>query len=129
MPFDPSLAMQVDPGKADSPAALSVKLHVPQNEAPEGLATAPLKKAVLTLPQGLSVNTSAASGLEGCSEAQFGLHANEPAHCPDASKVGTAKITTPLLEEPLKGRSTSPSRTPTRSARCSPPTWSQKAAG
>ena len=76
---------------------------MPQNEAPEGLATSPLKKAVVTLPQGVSVNTAAASGLEGCSEAQFGLHANEPAHCPDASKIGTAKITTPLLEDPLQG--------------------------
>jgi hypothetical protein len=103
LPFDPSLKMQVDPGKADSPAALNVNLQVPQNEAPEGLASSLLKKAVVTLPQGVSVNTSAASGLEGCSEAQFGLHANEPAHCPDASKIGTAKITTPLLEEPLQG--------------------------
>ena len=103
VPFNPSLQMQVDPGKADSPAALRVNLHVPQNEAPGGLATSALKKAVVALPQGVSVNTAAASGLEGCSEAQFGLHANEPAHCPDASKIGTAKITTPLLEDPLEG--------------------------
>ncbi len=103
VPFDATLGTHVDPGKADSPAALRVKLRVPQNEAPEGLATSPLRKAVITLPQGVSVNSSAASGLEGCSEAQFGLHANEPAHCPDASKVGTAKIATPLLEEPLQG--------------------------
>ena len=58
---------------------------------------------MVTLPQGVSLNTSAASGLEGCSESQIGLHANEPAHCPDASKVGTAKISTPLLEDPLEG--------------------------
>ena len=51
----------------------------------------------------MSVNTSAASGLEGCSEAQFGLHANEPAHCPDSSKIGMAKIATPLLADPLEG--------------------------
>jgi hypothetical protein len=103
LPISPSLETQADPGKADSPAALDVNLRVPQNEAPEGLASALVKKAVFTLPQGVSVNTSAAAGLEGCSEAQFGLHANEPPHCPDASKIGTAKITTPLLEEPLQG--------------------------
>jgi hypothetical protein len=103
LPFDPSLQMQFEPGKADSPAALKANLHVPQSDAPEGLASSLLKKAVITLPQGVSVNTSAASGLDGCSEAQFALHANEPAHCPDASKIGTAKITTPLLEDPLEG--------------------------
>ena len=101
--FNPSLKIDVDPGKADSPAALNVNLHVPQSESAEGLSSALLKKAVVTLPQGVSVNTAAASGLEGCSEAQFGLHANEPAHCPDASKIGTAKIDTPLLEDPLEG--------------------------
>ncbi len=101
--FNPSLRMQVDPGKAGSPAALDVHLRVPQNEAPQGLASSPLKKAVVTLPQGVSINTSAASGLEGCSEAEVGLHANEPAHCPDSSKIGTAKIATPLLENPLEG--------------------------
>ena len=51
----------------------------------------------------MAVNPAAANGLGSCSEAQFGLHTNEPAHCPDASKIGTAKITTPLLEEPLQG--------------------------
>jgi hypothetical protein len=103
VPFDPSLQMQVEPGKAGSPAALNVNLRVPQSEAPQGLAASALKKAVVTLPQGVTVNTSTAAGLEGCSEAQIGLHANEPAHCPDASRIGTAKITTPLLEDPLEG--------------------------
>jgi hypothetical protein len=103
IPFNPSLGVKVEPGKAGSPAALNVNLHLPQNETPEGLATSMLKKAVVTLPRGMNVNTAAASGLAGCPEAQFGLHANEPAHCPDASRIGTAKITTPLLEDPLQG--------------------------
>jgi hypothetical protein len=103
LPFDPSLDTQVEPAKADSPAALSVNLHVPQSEPPGGLVTSPLKRAVVTLPQGVRVNTSAASGLEGCTEAQIGLDNANPASCPDSSKIGTAKITTPLLEEPLQG--------------------------
>ena len=103
VPFNPSLAVEANLGKADSSAAFKVKLQVPQSQAREGLATSALRKAVVRLPQGVSVNTSGAAGLEGCSEAQFGLHANEPAHCPDASKIGTAKITTSLLEDPLEG--------------------------
>ncbi len=102
--FDPSLSLQSDPPSAATPTALSATLHVPQhNVDTEGLVSSHLKKAVVTLPQGVSVNTSAAAGLEGCSGAQVGLHANEPAHCPDASKIGTALITTPLLEDPLEG--------------------------
>ncbi len=106
LPFEPSLSVQSDPSSAASPTALSATLRVPQhngNQDSEALVTSQLKDAVVSLPQGVSVNTSAASGLEGCSEAQFGLHANEPPHCPDASKIGTAKIITPLLEDPLQG--------------------------
>ena len=36
-PSTRGMEMQVDPGRADSPAALKVNLHVPQSEAPEGL--------------------------------------------------------------------------------------------
>ena len=51
----------------------------------------------------MTVNPSAADGLGACSTAQIGIGNTEPATCPDASKVGTAEITTPLLELPLKG--------------------------
>ena len=38
---------------------------------PEGLATSALKKAVVTLPEGMTVNPSAGAGLQACSEAEY----------------------------------------------------------
>ena len=96
--------MQTDPPGAAQPTALSATLHLPQhNDRFNGLVTAQLKKAVVKLPQGVASTPRRQTVSACCSEAQFGLHANEPAHCPDASKIGTAKITTPLLEDPLEG--------------------------
>jgi hypothetical protein len=75
------------------------------------LETANLKDATVVLPEGMTVNPSAGNGLEGCSAAQVGLtspigstparFAEEPAHCPDASKIGGAEVISPLLvDEP-----------------------------
>ena len=57
----------------------------------------------MTLPQGFSLSPSAADGLQACSEAQFGLdNASEPT-CPNASKIGTAEIDSPINADPLTG--------------------------
>jgi len=101
--FTPSISVQPDTSVADSPSGLSVDLHVPQNDDPAALAEADLKTAVVALPAGVSVNPSAANGLAACSPAQIGLdNANEPS-CPDASKIGSVEVDTPLLPDPLKG--------------------------
>ena len=55
----------------------------------------------MTLPEGMTVDPSAADGLRACSNAQFGLGSTaepaEPAACPLSSQIGTVKIVTPLL--------------------------------
>jgi len=69
LPFTPSISVEpVEPeaAVADSPSGLRVDLHVPQGEQYGGLATANLKNAVVTLPEGMVVNPSASDGLEGC---------------------------------------------------------------
>src|SRR5690606_30416028 len=42
-------------------------------------------------------------GLGACTDAQLAIGSNEPESCPNASKIGTAEVDTPLLDEPLKG--------------------------
>ena len=105
VPFDPSVNIQADTAKADSPAALAVDLSFPQDglSNPDGIATAHLKRATVTLPEGWSVSPSAADGLQGCSDAQARVGTTLGAGCPDASKIGTVTATTPLLEEELEG--------------------------
>jgi hypothetical protein len=102
--------------QGSSPVGAEAHLHIDQSGLtdPNKLATPPLKRSVVTLPAGLTVNPSQANGLQACSEAQVGYVGegalpnptrfnNDPVTCPDGSKLGTVEATTPLLEEPLKG--------------------------
>jgi hypothetical protein len=69
-----------------------------------GTAQATIDKAVVTLPQGMTLNPSIAEGLQTCSEAQLKAEtAFSPpgAGCPQASKVGIVEVETPLLEGKL----------------------------
>jgi hypothetical protein len=101
--FDPSISVLPDTGATDSPSGALVKLHVPQNESNQGLTVPSLRNAVVTLPQGVTLNPAAANGLSACSEAEFGLHNANPPACPDSSKVGAIEIETPLLFDRLIG--------------------------
>ena len=101
--FTPTLTARPTTSAADSPSGLHVDLHVPQPESVGGLAEANLRNAVVTLPKGISVNPSSANGLEGCSPAQIELHGADPARCPDAAKIGTVEVDSPLVDHPLPG--------------------------
>jgi hypothetical protein len=103
LPFEPSITVKPESRVADGPTGLAVDLKVPQNEDPDGLATAHVRRAVVTLPEGMSVSPSSASGLGACSPAQIGLGSDDPVACPDSSKVGSVEIDTPPLQDPLKG--------------------------
>lgn len=101
--FAPTLKVRPDTTVADSPSGLDVDLHIPQVEASETLAEADLRDATVTLPAGMAVSPSAANRLQACGLGQIGLeNANAPS-CPDASKVGTVEVVTPLLPVPLSG--------------------------
>jgi hypothetical protein len=110
-PFDPSIEARPTTNAADSPSGLDFHLKIPQRvfeEDPEGVSQANLKDARVALPAGLTVNPAEANGLGACTEAQVGYRpgtaplefTSEPAECPDASKLGTAEVLTPLLGEP-----------------------------
>lgn len=111
--FKPQIEARPTNDVSDSPTGLHVDLYVPQNEDPNELATPDLRNAVVTLPPGLTLNPSSAAGLEGCTAAQFGLATpigTTPLHttasaaeCPDAAKIGTVEVDTPLLDHPLPG--------------------------
>jgi hypothetical protein len=117
-----SLSFRPDKETAATPSAFDVNLTLPQDGLtdPTKLATPPLKESVVALPSGVVVNPSSADGLATCSTAQIGLRHPEPPatefpapnhirfskkspECPDASKVGTVEVDTPLLENPLPG--------------------------
>jgi hypothetical protein len=103
--FSPSILARPDTSSADSPSGLSVDLHIPQAglQVADGLMAANLKKAVVALPAGFSLNPSSANGLAACSPAQIALSSPDPGTCPDASKIGSVEVDTPLLAHPLLG--------------------------
>jgi hypothetical protein len=104
----PSSATEGGTSQADEPTGATFSLKVPQTSEVGVDATPELKNATVTLPEGMTADPSAADGLQGCSNAQFGLGSThepaEPASCPLASQIGTVRIVTPLLEKPLEGQ-------------------------
>jgi uncharacterized repeat protein (TIGR01451 family) len=107
--FHPTLSAATETTQADSPTGLGVTISVSQSSGTETLATPPLRDAVVTLPPGLVVNPSSANGLAACSEAAVGISASgqpdgEPPSCPDASKIGSVELETPLLPGTLEGQ-------------------------
>lgn len=103
LPFTPSVTAQPSSGRAAAPTGVDVDVKVPQNESPDGLSTAHVRKTVITFPRGVTVSASSANGLGACSSAQIKLGSNEAPACPDSAKIGTVSIKTPLLEEELHG--------------------------
>lgn len=103
--FAPTIAVTPETTSADTPSGYVVEVAVPQFQslAPV-LATPELRNATVVLPAGVSASPAAANGLQGCSDAQIDLASSSPGECPPQSKIGTVKIVTPLLAEPLEGQ-------------------------
>jgi hypothetical protein len=115
--FSPSIDVKPETQSASAPTGLTTDVHVPQEAEAnaDGLASSTVRDIRVTLPQGVGLNPAGAGGLEACSEPQIGFREKTSGgdvlfgpslpspFCPDAAKVGTAKITTPLLSNPLEG--------------------------
>jgi hypothetical protein len=108
--FGPSFTASPDTANADTPTGLTVDVKPPLGglEAVNGLSSADIENTTVTLPPGLVINPGQAAGLQACQPGQDGLTTeaekangeedNGPPSCPNASKVGTVKAKTPLLE-------------------------------
>ena len=103
VPFAPSVAVVPDTTQRDSPAGAAVSLRVAQSRDAAVLASSHVARAAVQLPEGMTINPSAANGLDGCSDAQAAIGTSRAVACPSASKLGTATIDTPVLPGPLKG--------------------------
>jgi hypothetical protein len=105
LPFEPSIEVKPDGQAGSTPTGLGVKVSVPQAVSlnGEGLGEADVKNTTVALPAGVAINPAGADGLQACSEEGIALHDAELPTCPEASKVGTVKVKTPLLPNPLEG--------------------------
>jgi hypothetical protein len=108
--FEPVITTSPDTGRADTPAGLTVEVKPPIGGlvAPNGLGTADIENTVVTLPEGFVVNPGQAAGLQSCGSAESALTTEaekargeedtSAASCPNASKIGTVLIKSPLVE-------------------------------
>jgi hypothetical protein len=103
VPFAPSIT--VTPGNAapDSPDGATTVVQIPQQTGESQINTSDIKDAHVTLPEGLTLNPSAAHGLEACSAAQIGIGTRNAVACPAGSRIGTVAIETDLPPHELVG--------------------------
>jgi hypothetical protein len=106
-PFKPTFGLTPGAGEtqSDQPDGITAELTVPHNPLPTELDSSQLRTASVTLPEGLTLNPSAANGLKACTAAQIGIGTRGKVECPEASKVGEVTLTVPDLPaaEPLTG--------------------------
>jgi hypothetical protein len=122
LPFSPEVKLAPEERSGSTPTGMKVDVEVPQGPTLTAgqLGEADVKDTTVTLPEGMQLNEGAADGLLGCSALEVGFNgfeaglpeaaqtendhfsANLPT-CPDQSKVGTVRITTPLLANKLEG--------------------------
>ncbi len=98
VPFEPTTALLPETTQQDQPDGATTDLAVPH--VPTAIDSSQLSASTFTLPEGMTLNPSAAAGLEACTTAQarigspvFGVG------CPEKSKIGTVSLNVPTLPE------------------------------
>jgi len=107
IPFDPSIEVTPGTDAVDSAASPTITTRLKVEAPGRGggqIAESHLRRAEVTLPEGMGLNPAGSAGLAVCTDAQFNKGERVPtSECPDRSIVGSAEIKTPLLARPLTG--------------------------
>lgn len=100
VPFSPALATSTSDARTEVAAAIETRLTLPGDAG--GRVQAHVRRAVVTLPDGVGFSPGLAPGLRLCSVRRFGIGSDAPEACPAASRIGDVEFDTPLLGT-LKG--------------------------
>ena len=87
----------------DQPDGAVTSVIVPQNEGAGEINTANVASGHALFPEGLTLNPSAAHGLEACAPALVHFETKIAAACPAGSRVGSVNIETDLPAGSLNG--------------------------
>ena len=100
--FAPVLYASPTTEETDSPSGLDLTLRTQQFLS---FAASPsqMKSAIVTMPEGFTINPDAADGQTACSDADARFGTEGLSVCPDSSKIGTFDIVSPSLDGPLTG--------------------------
>jgi hypothetical protein len=105
VPFEPSFALSPATTASDQPDGISATAGLTRRPSEE-IDSAQLKTAAIKLPEGMTLNPSAAAGLTACKPSQARIHSETAGtECPASSSLGTVSLTVPTLpsSEPLTG--------------------------
>jgi hypothetical protein len=106
--FEPRAEARLSDPRASSPSGYKFDIVVDAHGItdPKAKAPTPVRKAAVTLPEGVTINPSVGSGLGVCTQAQY--EAETPtspfgAGCPGESKIGDFRVTTPIISGAIEG--------------------------
>ena len=108
LPFNPAPLARLNTNRAGSPSGFDFTLQGDDQGLlePNQRASSQVKKAILTLPEGMTINPSVGAGLGVCTQGQYAAEtvSSPPgAGCPNASKIGELVVKSPLFEGEVKG--------------------------
>lgn len=106
--FDPQIAAQLSDPRASSPSGYVFDIDVDQAGLTDRSrrAASPIRKAVVALPEGVTINPSVGSGLGVCAPSGYAAEtAGSPpgAGCPNESKIGDFTVRSPIVAETVQG--------------------------
>jgi hypothetical protein len=101
--FNPSQTTKPTTTLADSPSGVDSDLKVPQTQSPFTASPSQIRANRVTLPEGFSINPSAADGKVVCRDSETSIGTLFAARCPEFAKVGTTEIDTSALPAPILG--------------------------
>jgi hypothetical protein len=98
VPFAPSFSLTPETKQSDLPDGITTELVLPHDPSPANIDSSQLKTASITLPEGMTLNPSAAQGLQACTPAQARIHSLVAGvACPEKSEIGTVTLDVPDL--------------------------------
>jgi hypothetical protein len=116
--FEPAVELEPSTAVSDTPDGVTLAVKASASSAPNGAEPTELDRAdphevTFRLPEGMTLDPSAASELAACTRQQFGIAANgaggfeehplvaeeSPISCPAASRIGTFTVRSPDLPE------------------------------
>lgn len=103
LPYGPDLTIEPTNHRAAAPTGLDITARLPASVGVNVLEPAQTRDVRVKLPESLITNSSAAEGLEACSEAQVHFHKRVASECPDAAKVADFEAEIPALPRRIKG--------------------------
>ncbi len=108
LPFEPEAVAQLANPRASSPSGYAFHIEVDTRGVtdPQLPAPSPVRKAAVSLPEGVTINPSVGAGLGVCTEAQYAAEtpSSPPgAGCPNESKIGDFRVISPIVSGAFEG--------------------------